>query len=1225
MTKSLSGILALVLISSAIIGPIEVALAPASHPNSSESWLMFRHDPRHTGASTSKAPDDNKTTGGLLWTKQTGGAVESSPAVANGRVFIGSNDGYVYAFNETTGVELWKTKVGNLVSSSPAVADGKVFAGAMNGTVCALDETNGNVIWSNATLGGVAEGVYSSPTVVENKVFVGSMNRTVYVFNGTTGHRLWIQTIEDNQGNIKSSPAVAYGKVFVGCLDLRVYALGEITGEHIWNFTTGGMIVSSPAVANETVLIGSSNGWIYSLNASSGAHIWNYTTGGAVRSSPAVADGKIFVGSDDGNVYALDQYTGTHIWNYTTGGAVRSSPAVADGKIFVGSDDWRLYALNKTTGSLMWSYRTNGRIRSSPAVADGIVFVGSYDKNVYAFGPNTAPINCFDYYPEEPIENQDVTFDASCTYDQEIDSISYVWNFGDGTNDTGVIVVHAYGTAGTYNVTLTATDEHGAENTTRQPVTVWKHDVAVVDVSPSKLGVVEGETLNVSVTVENQGDFDEFNVTVAAYAGEIEIGNKTIQFLVKGTNETVTISWDTTGFSKGDYAICAEANIVPDETDTADNRLCDGSVGVAVHDVAIISVIASKNVAYQGEIVDINVTVENQGSYPETFNVTTCYDGSLINSTKNVSFNVGALETLTFQWNTSTVPLGNHTISSNASVVENETDIADNFNCTTVEIISLIHDVAIVNVTASSQEVFIPDPVNVAVTVENQGNFTENVNITTCADTNMVGSQNVTLEPGENAIVVIAWNTTNFSPREYLISANATIPIDDDPSDNHRPDDTVTLRPREHDVAVTHVDPSCSVVFWPNEVHVEITVVNLGNFTESDLNLIAYADKNVTALGDEITIGSETVTILEPGESQILEFDWDTGSIFFSDLSCTFYVCANVSTVPEESILDNNHFCDGTVIVKAPIVDVAVTKVEPSERNPIQGKIVNIYITVKNEGIDASGINVTTYANNAHNITIGSHIIQFLASLANETVTTPWNTTSVPLGDYTISANATVSGDEKLFNNALTDGNVTITEPRWHDVVVMPATVMPWPTDKNVLCQSLHPLKLIMNVSVTIENKGDFSENANVTVYLRHFGGPLHGQLTSQIGNQTFIPLALEQSRTLIISCCGWNDSGIEIGVYSIVARVEIPTDDVPDNNIGDSLLKIRVTITGDITGPDGIPDETVNMRDISMVAILFGVNTPDPKYDPNCDIIHDGTINMRDISLVAKLFGTGG
>ena len=64
----------------------------------------------------------------LKWSYATGGRVYSSPAVASGVVYIGSNGGNVYALNASTGAKLWSYTTGNAVESSPAVASGMVLS-----------------------------------------------------------------------------------------------------------------------------------------------------------------------------------------------------------------------------------------------------------------------------------------------------------------------------------------------------------------------------------------------------------------------------------------------------------------------------------------------------------------------------------------------------------------------------------------------------------------------------------------------------------------------------------------------------------------------------------------------------------------------------------------------------------------------------------------------------------------------------------------------------------------------------------------------------------------------------------------------------------------------------------------------------------------------------------------------------------------------------------------
>jgi parallel beta-helix repeat protein len=77
-----------------------------------------------------------------IWNYTTGGQVWSSPAVADGKVYVGSHDNKTYCLDASTGVHIWNYTTGFFVRSSPAVADGMVFVGSHDNTVYAF----GNVI-----------------------------------------------------------------------------------------------------------------------------------------------------------------------------------------------------------------------------------------------------------------------------------------------------------------------------------------------------------------------------------------------------------------------------------------------------------------------------------------------------------------------------------------------------------------------------------------------------------------------------------------------------------------------------------------------------------------------------------------------------------------------------------------------------------------------------------------------------------------------------------------------------------------------------------------------------------------------------------------------------------------------------------------------------------------------------------------------------------------------
>ena len=71
--------------------------------------------------------------GKAAWTFETRARVESSPAIAGGRVFVGSNDGRFYVLNLINGAKLWEFNAGSPLSASPAIARGRIVIGAQDG------------------------------------------------------------------------------------------------------------------------------------------------------------------------------------------------------------------------------------------------------------------------------------------------------------------------------------------------------------------------------------------------------------------------------------------------------------------------------------------------------------------------------------------------------------------------------------------------------------------------------------------------------------------------------------------------------------------------------------------------------------------------------------------------------------------------------------------------------------------------------------------------------------------------------------------------------------------------------------------------------------------------------------------------------------------------------------------------------------------------------------
>ena len=69
---------------------------------------MFQHDVQHTGYSDSSAPENDA----IAWSYDGAGNF-SSPVVADLKVFVGSDDGNLYALNAVNGLLLWEFQAGD--------------------------------------------------------------------------------------------------------------------------------------------------------------------------------------------------------------------------------------------------------------------------------------------------------------------------------------------------------------------------------------------------------------------------------------------------------------------------------------------------------------------------------------------------------------------------------------------------------------------------------------------------------------------------------------------------------------------------------------------------------------------------------------------------------------------------------------------------------------------------------------------------------------------------------------------------------------------------------------------------------------------------------------------------------------------------------------------------------------------------------------------------------
>jgi hypothetical protein len=235
-------------------------------------------------------------TGEQRWTFTGGeGFAISHPTVAGETVYIGDGAGTLFALDAADGMARWSYAAGDDIATSPAVADGTVYIGWRS--LDRPESTSGPGGLDAVSTDGTREwrvrpgNVDGSPTVADGTVYAGSEAGLVAV-DAATGERRW--TFERDP--MSGSPAVADGTVYVGTHEGNLHALDPATGESRWFVHTDKWCDYATATADDTVYHTSWDAHVYAV-APDGTLRWKHPFETPL-SAPAVADGAVYVASN---------------------------------------------------------------------------------------------------------------------------------------------------------------------------------------------------------------------------------------------------------------------------------------------------------------------------------------------------------------------------------------------------------------------------------------------------------------------------------------------------------------------------------------------------------------------------------------------------------------------------------------------------------------------------------------------------------------------------------------------------------------------------------------------------------------------------------------------------------------------------------------------------------------------------------------------------------------
>jgi outer membrane protein assembly factor BamB len=322
--------------------------------------------------------------GGVKWQFATQGIVRSRPALAAGLVYIASDDGYLYAVDAQSGEQAWRTDIGNAMprdqrerlgttpnpttydywQSSPVVADGRVYAGSLDGSVYALAGDTGEIVWTCPT----GAKVRATPTVEGGTVYIGSWDKSVYALDAASGRVRWQTPIG---GQVQTNALVAGDLVYCASRKASVVALSAQTGEKVWEYGYGDnmWVESSPRLVDGVLYIGSSGTKIVAaLDGRTGDLVAACSSRAFNWSTPAIAGDWLYIG---GTSFRHEDRDGLF--------AIR----LVDGGFGRGEGDVRFLPVKETLEAAgNWS-----GVASSPVVVDGAIYFGGLDGKLYAVSP----------------------------------------------------------------------------------------------------------------------------------------------------------------------------------------------------------------------------------------------------------------------------------------------------------------------------------------------------------------------------------------------------------------------------------------------------------------------------------------------------------------------------------------------------------------------------------------------------------------------------------------------------------------------------------------------------------------------------------------------------------------------------------------------------------------------------------------------------------------------
>jgi outer membrane protein assembly factor BamB len=306
--------------------------------------------------------------GAQLWASQTptekGGARSLSGggvAYDQGRIYATNGLGFVAALDERNGGIAWKVRPGGPLRGAPTVANGFVYVMSQDNQIYSLSESDGSTNWSQAASLEIA-GVFgsASPAVGQGTVVAGFSSGELNAYRYENGRMVWqdalqrtsIRTSVSSLSDIDADPVIDGGQVIAVGQGGRMVALELTTGQRQWELNIAG--ISTPWLAGDWIFVVTDDAKLLCVARQTGHIRWinqlpqfvkpKSKKGEIDYSGPVLAGGRLIVTGSNGALVYVDPATGSFQSQTRLGAPVSLSPVVANSTLYILDDRARLHA-----------------------------------------------------------------------------------------------------------------------------------------------------------------------------------------------------------------------------------------------------------------------------------------------------------------------------------------------------------------------------------------------------------------------------------------------------------------------------------------------------------------------------------------------------------------------------------------------------------------------------------------------------------------------------------------------------------------------------------------------------------------------------------------------------------------------------------------------------------------------------------------------------------------